>query len=358
MNYQTDIKEKIEHIALSEGNKFEFDEIGIGHELSKLQTDKSSLAIKILSITGGFLSTLAFLGFLFIAGLDDSRVGMVIVGLLSIGAAVWLNVAFNKLIIDTLSVSAYAIGFCLLAFGLGELKVNENVISILFVIISIVVLIITQNYILSFISILIINGDFLFLIINNDSYSIIHIYNAIVLFLVTYVFLNEAKIITMDKRLSRLFNPVRIGLIMSLLIGLFFVGKRGLFESSVHTLWAASIISIPLTIYVISVIMKVLGIREAKTRFSIYVLCTLILLPTAFSPAISGSLLIILLSFLVNYRFGLLTGIVSFIYFVSQYYYDLNFTLLTKSILLFSSGIIFLVFYILTHKYFGSNEKI
>jgi len=81
-------------------------------------------------------------------------------------------------------------------------------------------------------------------------------------------------------------------------------------------------------------------------------------LPTAFSPVILGILLIILLSFLVNYKLGLSVGILTFIYFICQYYYDLNYTLLTKSILLFSSGILFLIFYIFIHKYLGSNEKI
>ena len=46
------------------------------------------------------------------------------------------------------------------------------------------------------------------------------------------------------------------------------------------------------------------------------------------------------------------------IYFISQYYYDLNFTLLTKSILLFSSGVLFLLLYLFTHKNLTQNEKI
>jgi len=93
-------------------------------------------------------------------------------------------------------------------------------------------------------------------------------------------------------------------------------------------------------------------------KSGIYALSILLLLPTVLSPAISGAILIILLSFLVNYKTSLVIGIAAFIYFVSQYYYDLHFTLLTKSILLFSSGILFLGLYLLTHKKLTSNEKI
>lgn len=358
MNHESDFKETIKRVALSEGDSFEFDESEIGLEYSKLKADKSGLAIKILSVAGGFLATLAFLGFLSMAGLEDSEAGLIIVGLISICAAVWLNIAINKLITDTFSVSAYLIGFCLLAMGFGGLDMSENLISILFIIISIVVLIITQNYILSFVSILVISGSILFLIINTDSYAMIHGYNAIALVLMTYVFLNEAKIITTDIRLSKLYNPLRSALLLSVLMGLACVGKKGLFDTHLHNIWSTSLVSIPLTIYVISVIIRVIGIAGARARFYIFGICALILLPTALSPAISGALLIILLGFLVNHKFGLVAGILSFIYFVIQYYYDLSFTLLTKSILLFSSGIVFLLFYYITCKFSISNEKV
>jgi len=215
-----------------------------------------------------------------------------------------------------------------------------------------------QNYILSFISILIMNGGFLFLIINNDLYYLIHIYNAIVVLLLTYVFLNEAKLITGNKIISKLYNPARIGLLMSLVTGLVFVGKTGIFENHVYAIWASSIITIPVTIYVISIIAGIMGVIEIRKQIIIYTVCTLILLPTAFSPAISGTLLIILLSFIVNYKTGVSIGIISFIYFVSQYYYDLNFTLLTKSILMFSTGIIFLLFYFFTYNKLKPDEEI
>lgn len=358
MNSEAEFKNTLDIILHSEGENFRFDEVEIENEYSKLHSDKSSIAIKILSVLGGFLATLAFLGFMMIAGLYDSEVGMVFTGILSIAFAIWINVSFNKLIIDTLSVSTYAIGFSLLAVGLDYMKFDENIISIMFIAIALMTLAIMQNYILSFISILIINGGFLFLIINNDVYNLIHIYNAIITILLTYVFLNEAKLITGNKLISKLYNPVRIGLLMSLVCGLVFVGKTGIFEPHVYAIWASAIITIPVTIYVISIIAGIMGVTDTRAKIIIYTACTMILLPTAFSPAVSGALLIILLSFLVNYKTGLSIGILSFIYFISQYYYDLNFTLLTKSMLMFSTGIIFLLFYFFTYKKLKSDEEI
>ncbi len=361
MENNLSIRDNIKYISRLEGNSFEFNEIEIEKEYLNSQKEKSSIAIKILSVIGGFLATLAFLGFLlftFLYDLYDSEAGFVITGLIFIGVAIWLNVAYKKLIVDTLSVSAYAIGLCLIAIGLAELEVGYNVICVIFMIISLLTIGITKNYILSFISILVINGCLIYLIIANSLYPLIHVYNAILLVLLTYVFLNEAKLLA-DKRFPpKLYNPLRIGLMFSLITGLVFVEKRGLFYFEIKHIWASSIITIPLTIYVISIIAKIIGITKNKSLYLIYTFSILFLIPTAMSPAISGALLIILLSFLVNYKTGLVIGIISFIYFISQYYYDLTFTLLTKSIILFVSGIVFLLLYVFTHKKLGQNEEV
>lgn len=358
MENKLSLRDNIEYITKLEGNSFEFNENEIEKEYVNSQNEKSSIAIKILSVIGGFLATKAFLGFLLIAGLYDSEAGLVITGLIFIGAAVYLNVVYKKLIIDTLCVSAFVIGLCLMAFGFAELEVGDNAICVTFMIISLFAIGITKNYILSFLSILTINGCFIYLIIDNDLYSLIHVYDAILLVLLTYVYLREAKLLA-DKRLpSILYNPIRIGLMISLISGLVFVGQRGIFDFGIKHIWASSIITIPLTIYVIAIIAKTIGITKAKSLYFIYSFSILFLIPTAMSPAISGALLIILLSFLVNYKTGLVIGIISFIYFISQYYYDLNLTLLTKSIILFVSGIVLLLFYVFTHKKLGQNEEV
>jgi len=358
MDKELNLQEKLEIISNSEGAGFAYDIVGIEKEYLKSNVDKSSLPIKMLSIVGGFMSTMAFLGFLLIAGLYESEIGMVIFGFLFISVAILLNKKIDKLIVDTLSISAYLIGLCLMTFGLAQLEVDENVLSLLLIVISLCSPLIAPNYILSFSSVLIINGNILFLIVNNHFYNLIHIYISIIATGLSLFFLNEAKLITAGKLFSKLYNPVRIGLVFSLISSLIFVGKRGLLDDGIYYIWASSIITIPVTIYIISIVLTLLHVTDNKTKILIYVCTFLVLLPTALSPAISGALLIILLSFLVNFKAGSAIGIISFVYFISQYYYDLNFTLLTKSIVLFLSGILFLLFFVFTHKKLGANEKI
>ncbi len=358
MENKLSFRENIEYISKLEGNGFEFNEMEIEKEYFNSQKEVSGIAIKILTVLGGFFATLAFLGFLLIAGLYDSKAGLILTGITFIGVAIWLNVKYNKLIIDTLSVSAYSIGLFLVAAGLSELEVGENSICSILILISLLTIGTTKNYILTFISILTINGSFIFLIIENDFKSLIHVYDAILLVLLTYVFLNEAKLLANKRFPTQLYNPVRSGLMISLITGLVFVGQRGIVDFGIKYIWASSIITIPLTIYIISIIVKIIGITQSKTLYLIYSFSILFLIPTAMSPAISGTLLIILLCFLVSYKTGLSIGIIAFVYFISQYYYDLNFTLLTKSIILFVSGIAFLLFYVFTHKYLGQNDKV
>lgn len=357
MRTKENIKELMDYFQSTEENLVKFDEEAIISAYQK-NNDTQSLSIKILSVFGGLLASLAFLGFLSIAGLFNSDMGLLVFGVIFIAGSIWINKKYDRIIIDTLSVSSFIIGFVLFGFGLSQFQINEDIICIVFIIMAFSSLSMVQNYILSFVSILIINGSILTLIIANTAYNLIHFHVSVLALTIVFFFLKEAKLISISRTFSKLYNPVRIGLIFSLLSGLFCLGKRGILPVSADYIWISSIIIILSIIYLISTLFNLLQISESRHKICIYSFTLLALVPTALSPAISGAILIILLSFMVNYKTGLTIGIISFIYFISQYYYDLNFTLLTKSILLFLSGILFIGLYLFIHKKRTSNEKV
>lgn len=351
-------KELLESIRLSEDKDFTYNEQAILDSYLKKEENKSGLAIKILTILGSFVAMLAFIVFLGIAGFYSSEAAMVFLGGLFIVLAVVTNVVKDNLIWDTFSVTIYITGFVMLVFGLSLAKMNEDMIFILVGLIAFSTLVITQNYILSFIAILTVNGSFLSLLLNTEVYDFIHIYVAAMALMLSYVLLKEARILSSTKKLAKLYNPLRIGVIISFIIGLSMLGKKGAIALNENYIWISSVLFIIIGMYIVHVIIKVHEITLAKTKAILYVLSFLILLSTLFSPAISGAIILLLLSFLVNYKTGLVIGIVALIYFVSQYYYDLSFTLLTKSILLFVSGVLFLACYVFTTKMLGNNEEI
>jgi hypothetical protein len=110
MKNKNDIKELLDYFQNMEDNPLQFDEEAI---VSAYQKDNGnqSLSIKILSVFGGILASLAFLGFLFIAGLYNSNVGLLVFGGIFIAGSIWINKEYDKIIIDTLSVSTFIIGF-------------------------------------------------------------------------------------------------------------------------------------------------------------------------------------------------------------------------------------------------------
>lgn len=203
---------------------------------------------------------------------------------------------------------------------------------------------------LSFISILVINGGLLQLVFVNEAYKLIHVYIGVTTLALTWCMLNEAKLLTSGPRMAKLYDPLRVGLMISLLYGLVIVGKKDWLLVSQNYNWFSSVVIIPVVLYVVNVITDIVDPQTPKNKPGIYLLTILVLAPTVFAPAISGAILIILISFMVNYKTGLVIGVVAFIYFISIYYYDLSFSLLTKSMLLFSSGIVFLLFYLFTNE--------
>lgn len=356
MRNREEIKELLDYFRTQENKELKFDEEAIFTAYEK-RDDHQSLAVKILSVFGGILASLAFLGFLFITGIYDSTSGLLISGILLMTGGMFINRMYRTIIFDTVSVSSYLIGLVLFALGLFKMEMTENTVSLICILIAAGSLVVVRSYIIAFISVLIITGGSITLIVSNHNYDLMHLYISLLAIMVTAVFLKEAKIISLHPAISKLYDPVRIGLIFSFLAGLVFLGNDFI-EVSRDYIWVSSVVIILNIMFVLSRLFEVLSISQTTQKTGIYIVTMALLLPTLLSPAISGAILIILVSFLVNYKTSLAIGMMAFIYFVSRYYYDLHFTLLTKSILLFSSGILFLGLYLLTRKKLTSNEKI
>lgn len=353
-----DIKAYIASVQKAEGTQFLANEPAIIQTYTKEEENKTSLAIKVLAIFGGFLASLAFLGFLFITGIFDSGWALIIFGAILLGAAIGISKAFDKVVHTTASVATYLIGILLVNIGCAELDVGTNMMALISLGVGILTLLINQTLILSFLSVIIISISLLVLITSDDHDFLIHLYSVGMTGVFTYVMLYEAKLVTKSSKLSKLYRPIRTGLLFSMLFGLIALGNKGLIGVAQKSMWISSMVFLGIVIYVVHQILQQLNIQNQKKKTVIYTLSVLILLFTIFAPSILGALLIILLCFLVNYATGVIIGIVALIYFISQYYYDLNYTLLTKSIILFFSGILFLIFYLLITKKSNAHEEV
>ncbi len=357
MKNKEDIKTILNTFERVDSEPIVYDENSILSTYAKGDGDQS-LSIKILSVFGGVLASITLLGFLFLVGLYGSEEGLLIFGIFFILFSIAITKGDGQIIMDTFSVSFFIIGFILVGLSLMEFKVNENVISIIFILIASVSFCIADSYVICFLAILAINASIIALILFNESYYFSHIYVSVLAFILTYVFMNEAQIIKGNTIISKRYNAIKIGLVFSFLSMLSLLSKKGILPESFHDIWLSSVVTIVMIVFCISKLFVVLNSTKIQHKVTLCIVTTLLLVPTALSPGIPGAILVILLSFYTNYKTGFVIGIVSFLYFISRYYYDLNFTLLTKAILLFISGVLFIALYLFTNKKLTTNEEV
>jgi hypothetical protein len=316
-----------------------------------------SLAIKILSVVGGIAGSIFFLAFLFIAGLYDSAGGMIMLGSISIIATIALNALVKNLLLDTVVISFYIIGLSLLAFGCGASRMNVTQICLLFLLIGFLTLCIVRTYMFVFLAVLVITGSVAAVIMDNRNDNLIHIEISALVLVMVWMFNQEAMIRSTGNTGTMLYHPVRTGIIISILSLLSLAGVGLLEMNQAFLSWVPSALAILGVLWLGHRLISVLGVVHQGSALVVYAIAILMLVPTIAAPGISISLLIVLLSFYVNYKSGFVAGIIAFLYFVSRFYYDLSMTLLVKSLILMAAGVLFLIFFLVTSKKFKSHEK-
>lgn len=349
MKKQTDITATLDLFRAREGENFQLNEPAVLAEYERANANRSGIAIKVLTVIGGFLATCAFIGFLFVGGLFESGLGMTVAGFFFIAGALILKKVKDLLILDTFAVSFYVIGCVLLLFGAGDLRMNEITMSLLFMGIAIFSLWFVQAYMMAFTATILFHAASVALLETYRLDSFVHIYISILIWLFTLMILQEAKIIRTSTILSRLYNPVRMATLFALLTILYLSGS-GWFFRIVSFRWFTTFSAAAAVLLLLPRILQKLDVKNTTQQVLAFAAAILVLAPTIWAPNIATALLIILASFLVNYKTGIVAGILALIWFVSEYYYFLHYTLLVKSLLMMATGACFLLLYIITYK--------
>ena len=344
MSNKADIDALLQDLRATRNQSLQWDEEAITREYQQGSAHQS-LAIKVLSVLGGIFATLVFLGFVFVSGLFNSAIAVIALGGICYLAAIWLARAEGRIVFDALSVSLMLIGLFLIGLKSSAAGMSTSQLCLLYIALALAALVIGRNYTVSFTAVLIVHGSILALIFVHDRYDWIHVYVSVLAIVVTFLMIGEGSFVARPQVISRLYNPVRTALIFAFLSALILVGKKGLVDLSPNLIWISALCFIALIVFLFTTLFDLLDIRETRWKIGIVVFVVLTLLPTVISPAISGALLVVLLSFAVHHRTGFVTGIAFFLYFVGQFYYDLSFTLLVKSGLLFATGLVFLFLY-------------
>ena len=359
MEVKNNVDILLQEIQSKQGDAFIFDKEGIENAIEIQSSQFSNLAIKILSVIGGFLGSLFFLGFLMLLGMYDTPLFALFVGAILMVTAIMIDRKETNVLLDTMSISNFLIGGFLIGFGLADmLNWQFNLIILLAIMISSISFFLSKGFMLKMICVLIFNGGWLALILENRINTAFHF--QIIFLVVGFIYLSlfESKLISKNKFWNENYKPLHAGFLVSLGIGLFFLANSWKFELYFFNGWISAIAIFLANLFVVYKILEGLKINDEKSKMAIYILSVFVFFSTFLMPSIGGAILVLLTSYHIGHRVGIALGMIGLVYFGMQFYYDLNLTLLTKSIILMISGVVFLGVYYFYNKTFTAKESV
>ena len=299
---------------------------------------KSNLTIEVLSIIGGVLTAIFFLGFLVLSSILRSETSCLII------TTLFVNRLLTKPFLDAMNITCYIAGCILAGYGMNR---NMDVLFIVLIGISVVTMLLSKGFILTFLSVISFYMA-LFGEITNLFSSLNPLNVAAVPIIAIFLFVNlsETKILSYTNGDLSKYKPIHSGLFVSCVLSLAGLSVNYLTKSTND--W---IISVFMLVGILLMVYKIVQVKSPVHQVCIYLLCILICFPSLHAPYLSGSILLILICFQYGYKAESAVALLLFIYSISKYYYDLDITLLTKSITLFFTGIALLIaWYIFTQK--------
>jgi uncharacterized membrane protein len=356
MKVSTNIQDQLQEIKVQEGPDFSCDEELLTQFIQTQQEPEPAISTRVLSFVGGTLATLTFIGFLLVAGLYNSTFGLIIFGLGSLTGGIILHNYSKSLIYDSTAISLFLIGFVLFLFGLSSADAEDETLALASILIGLTTYFISQSSLISFVAILMASGGFLYLINEINAPNLLHLYNFVLVGLFCLTALNEAYFFTKTYKTANKYQTLFAALIVSLIVGLFPITRNLHFGLNFQYFFLSSVAPSLAIVYFSYVGLNQLNSKGKALHWVILGLLSILLFLCAFTPGISGTLLIIILSYKIKFRPGLAIGIVTFVYFISGFYYNLELSLLNKSLLLIGTGITFLALYNLILK-LQTNEQ-
>ena len=292
-------------------------------------THKGSLGIKLLSVFGGLLASIFFIGFMFMTVFDSPQV-MSVLGVIILAGVLIIDKKSKSSVLDGACIGATIAALTMIGTGLETTVKSDNLTAIVLLAIAILIPICSSGYVLNLIAVLLFNGCIFALININNQFILLHLMAPLLAAAYTYTSLYKFRIWSVGFLIS----------FIALLgyIGIDEINKPGFIGNE----WISSVLIIVVVMIVLNHIIRTLNIETQQSKVLIYAMTILLMLLSAFAPAICGGLLILILSFHTSHRFGLILGFISLIFFVGQYYYNMHFSLLIKSGIMVATGVLFL----------------
>lgn len=292
----------------------------------------AELSVRVLSGIGGFFASLVFLLALWLTELINVPVISASLGIALIVVTILLGRNKREAFLASITICGYLVGVCLTMVGLPP-DVSDAQLVIPVAVIAAATLVFTRNYFLVVLAVASLPACLLYLQLTLHSVT----YAALA---VTLTAASLVAVSFLEYRFiaDRRFPAVRAGLALGMLMTLLWYRWGQWMADEPYERYG--VLPISLLLY-------------ALTAFTLWrclpprwgVLAGIVLLPFTLLPLLLGSFLLLLVSFRSQHFAGVGLGAVGLLYFTAQYYYDLRWNLLDKSLVLMASGALLLGLY-------------
>jgi hypothetical protein len=345
-NRKTDLTQALQEAESVVGDTFVVDEQAL--ELSGLGIKSTS--ITIFQTAGGYIASLAFLGLMFTLNIYKHPALVLSIGVPFILISILQN-RFSKIHIpDTIGVFIFMVGCFMTIYGASLYDLQPNMLIGLVTLISMATLGLSENKIVVFSSVLLFFGSLIAFILKNHWENGIHIISNLTMAMAFLLYQKEGEMLAARSRLSQLIASMAYASAIASLITFQIIAWPSVLSVQPHFVWISSLAPLSVCLYLIYR-------NTDNNRLVSIIALAFLAVPAFFAPAIIGSLAILFLGFGYSNRDLMIIGVLSFIQTTVQFYYDLKFTLLEKSIMMMAVGVTLLVVYLVFKKHVRTNEN-
>lgn len=303
--------------------------------------------IKVITILGAWFGALLFLGSLIVSQVLQSTESMITFGSIFILTGIILSYTNKKNhFLDSISLSFSVLGQILLGIGIGVKAGGLKPVCYVGIIVQISIYLLAQSYTQKFISVILTPACLLGIIWNCPLFEVTNFLIGALSVASVLIWTNEIPLQVRLKKHPYFYIPTAYGLVFGLLVILILSINNRFFEVNIFHWYIASLISfMSLTFLLYKSLCQNLGLGRNAFWLTVGVIA-IVLSPTAQTPGIITSLMVIVLGFERGNRTLFTLGILFLAIYVISFYYSLQQTLLIKSIILMSTGALFLGIYL------------
>lgn len=346
-NNKTALKELLE-IYKEEGINPKLNATDFKADYKRLEENKTSILIQVLIFVGALLTASFFLVFLGIGGLFDSESAMIFLGLLITAASLAIPyLAAQNTNAEPFGMALMMIGTTLFSAGfLGSLSQFQSFFWVA-LFLALFISIVAASHLQKFAAIVCFNlcaycliWDFKIQI----AFNFLILLNATI---VTLAWLKETSVLSAYPQLGQWYAAIMNACSISM-IGLlcgsvnlsahYYSYGEEVISSSYW--WVSALLLIVLVLWALNETLDLVGNKAKKIPILIGTGIALLFLIKA--PGIIGGILILFLGIYAGYHLLIGQGILAVFFFTVLFYYNLNTTLLFKSILMISAGVLFI----------------